>query len=74
MGLLYFGLIFIVVLIVLKIAGGKVEHPPENICDEDIIAVAKEGKKIQAIKWYRTLHNCGLKDAKEAVEKIIIES
>ena len=75
MGLLYFGLIFLIVLIVGKIVvGANIEAPPANLCDDDIINVAKEGKKIQAVKWYRTLHACSLKDAKEAVEKFIRES
>jgi ribosomal protein L7/L12 len=33
--------------------------------------VALQGKKIQAIKYYRALHNAGLKEAKEAVEDMI---
>lgn len=32
--------------------------------------LAEAGEKIQAIKLYRELHNVGLKEAKEAVEKL----
>jgi ribosomal protein L7/L12 len=43
---------------------------PPNAKDKDIVALVKEGKKIQAIKWYRELHNVGLKEAKEAVDRM----
>ena len=39
-----------------------------NISEDDIRAVLKEGKKIEAIKMYRELHLVGLKEAKDAVE------
>ena len=34
---------------------------------------ARNGRKIQAIKWYRSLYGVGLKDAKEAVERMLKE-
>lgn len=37
---------------------------------EDILATARAGNKIQAIKLYRELHGVGLKEAKEAVEEL----
>ena len=36
--------------------------------DEDVLRLARAGKKILAIKCYRSLHEVGLKEAKEAVE------
>jgi large subunit ribosomal protein L7/L12 len=44
---------------------------PENATDDDILALAKDGKKIKAIKWYRALHGVGLKEAKDAVEEMM---
>ena len=35
----------------------------------DVDRLIQLNKKIEAIKVYRTLHNVGLKDAKEAVER-----
>lgn len=39
--------------------------------DADILAVAREGNKIQAIKLYRERYNCGLAEAKDAVETML---
>ena len=44
---------------------------PEGTTDEDIRELAQQGKKIQAIKWYRELHGVGLAEAKQAVEEMI---
>jgi len=44
---------------------------PQNATDDDIRTLAKNGKKIQAIKWYRALHGVGLKEAKDAVEEMM---
>ena len=46
-------------------------HVQENITDDDIRTCARQGKKIQAVKWYRKLHDVGLKEAKEAVERML---
>lgn len=37
---------------------------------EDIASLARSGKKIAAIKAYRQMHGVGLREAKEAVERI----
>lgn len=42
----------------------------EDPTDEDIRRVFEAGHKIYAIKLYRTKYDCGLKDAKEAVERL----
>ncbi|MBE0536528.1 MAG: hypothetical protein IH624_12755 [Phycisphaerae bacterium] len=44
---------------------------PENVTDDDICLLAQQGRKIQAIKYYRKLHGTGLREAKEAVERMI---
>jgi ribosomal protein L7/L12 len=36
--------------------------------DADIDQLIREGRKIEAIKAYRLLHGCDLKDAKDAVD------
>ena len=38
--------------------------------DDSIRELLRSGKKIEAIKMYREKYNCGLKEAKEAVEKL----
>ena len=38
--------------------------------DADVERLLRAGQKIWAIKLYREIHACGLKDAKEAVERI----
>lgn len=40
--------------------------------DADILAVAREGNKIEAIKLYRERYDCGLAEAKEAVEAMLV--
>jgi ribosomal protein L7/L12 len=67
--------IVIVVLLLFLVTGGVSSDMdlPENIKDKDIRRIAKEGEKIKAIKWYRDLHQVGIKEAKEAVDKMIAE-
>ncbi|OLZ69499.1 hypothetical protein AV521_18490 [Streptomyces sp. IMTB 2501] len=38
---------------------------------DEVIALARDGKKIQAIKLYREITDAGLKEAKEAVERLV---
>ena len=40
--------------------------------DEDIRTLAEQGKKIEAIKLYRALHGTGIKEAKDAVEDMLL--
>ncbi|MFA5404886.1 MAG: CFI-box-CTERM domain-containing protein [Ignavibacteria bacterium] len=45
--------------------------------DAELLQMVREGKKIQAIKYYKEKTNCGLKDAKnyvENLEKLLIVS
>ncbi|TQV86031.1 hypothetical protein FLL46_18875 [Aliikangiella coralliicola] len=65
--------VFLVVFFLFKV--GKPGRPPvSNVTDQDVIDALKQGQKIQAIKYYRTIHGVGLKEAKEAVEAMDIES
>jgi large subunit ribosomal protein L7/L12 len=66
--------IIVVVAIAGMIGGKTIPSAPQNVSDEDIQSLAMQGQKIQAIKWYRSLHGVGLKDAKDAVEKMIEKS
>ena len=44
--------------------------PSSNLVDEDVRALARGGRKIEAIKLFRERHGGGLKDAKDAVERM----
>lgn len=69
---LYVVLGIIVVLVILAAFGrAGATPPPANLSDEQIRRTAAQGQKIQAIKWYRTLHGVGLKEAKDAVEAML---
>jgi large subunit ribosomal protein L7/L12 len=43
---------------------------PEDAANEEILSLLREGKKIEAIKHYREATGAGLKEAKDAVERI----
>lgn len=58
-------------LIVFGKGGSPADAPPTDATDEDILAFARQGQKIQAVKWYRALHGVGLKEAKDAVEAMM---
>ncbi|WP_369389002.1 ribosomal protein L7/L12 [Streptomyces sp. CG1] len=60
----------------------RVEHKLDLILDhlglreddprmDEVIALARDGKKVQAIKVYREMTDAGLKEAKEAVERLV---
>jgi len=71
MTITYVVLGFIAVLIILKVLSNSssietIETPTE----EDIKDYLRNGKKLHAIKCYRKMTGVGLKDAKEAVEKM----
>jgi ribosomal protein L7/L12 len=44
--------------------------PPRGLTDADIRAELRKGNRLEAIRWYRTLHRVGLKSAKEGVEEL----
>jgi len=43
---------------------------PSIAVDPDVVALARAGRKIEAIKRYREINGGGLKDAKDAVERL----
>jgi ribosomal protein L7/L12 len=45
-------------------------YPPSGLTDADIRAELKKGNRLEAIRWYRTLHRVGLKSAKDGIEKL----
>jgi ribosomal protein L7/L12 len=45
--------------------------PDPNSGTDDIRRMALAGNKIEAIKRYREIHGVGLKEAKDAVEKLL---
>ena len=63
--------VLIVISLVLKGKGSVVNTPPQGTSDKDIRDLALQGKKIQAVKWYRAIHGVGLKEAKDAVEQML---
>lgn len=75
MTLLYIVIGIVVVLALVALVLGSSSSAqlldlPKGANDKDIRALVKEGKKLQAIKWYRDLHQVGLREAKEAVERM----
>ena len=44
--------------------------PPPGLTDAAIRAELRKGNRLEAIRWYRTLHRVGLKRAKEGIEKL----
>lgn len=53
--------------LILDSLGLKIEETPMN----DILELALNGRKIEAIKRYREVHGVGLKEAKDAVEAMV---
>ena len=65
----------VVIVVIVALAGGRSgdDGVPPELSDEDILREAREGRKIQAIKWYRSLYGVGLREAKQAVERMLDE-
>jgi len=77
MSTIYIAIGIVVVLGILAMLGrgfsSSNSYPlPKDATDEDIRSLAKQGKKIEAIKLYRTLHDVGIKEAKDAVEDMVL--
>jgi ribosomal protein L7/L12 len=47
-----------------------IDTAPDLAVDQDVVLLARAGRKIEAIKRYRELTGVGLKEAKDAVERI----
>ncbi len=72
----YIGIGIVAVIVLIAVVGktSSSDRMPEDVTDGDIRNLAQQGRKIQAIKWYRSLHGVDLKAAKEAVEEMLKES
>jgi ribosomal protein L7/L12 len=64
--------ITIAILILLMVFLNKKRNNPTRTgsTEQDITDALNEGRKVEAIKHYRHVHNVGLKEAKEAIEKM----
>lgn len=62
--------IIITIGILLIVILNKKRNSPSMVSstEQDIIDAINDGKKIEAIKHYRFVHNVGLKEAKEAID------
>jgi ribosomal protein L7/L12 len=47
-------------------------HPGQVPTDEDVKRLAQAGEKINAIELYRQIHGGSLKEAKDAVDRMVI--
>ena len=66
-------IIIILSILIIRFANkpGSRSAPSKSLSSEqDIIDAWKGGNKVEAIKHYRYVHGVGLKEAKQAVEKI----
>jgi ribosomal protein L7/L12 len=53
-----------------RLGAGPSSGVPTAPTEDSIRELVLHGRKIDAIKAYRTLHRVGLKDAKQAVERL----
>jgi hypothetical protein len=69
MGLGY--ILLVVALFVAAIVYAALQPaPPAGLSDDHIREELRKGNRLVAIRWYRTLHRVGLKDAKEAINRL----
>lgn len=66
-----FGLIVVIsgvaLIAVVLVFAATDPSPPSGLSDAHILAAAREGKRIVALRWYRTLHGVGLRRAVEGL-------
>ncbi len=73
-GFLIIGVVAAVLIAVFK--GGRTERrsellpPPGKATMDDVKRLAKSGQTIFAIRCYRELHQCGLAEAKQVVDRL----
>jgi len=58
-----------------KAGEARIVRPNDSVTDEDaeIIDKINSQGKLSAVKWYKDTHNCGLKEAKDAVDSICVK-
>ena len=64
--------LFAVIVIMMFSAQGGSPPDPASITDDMIANSLRSGRKIEAIRYYRIRYGVGLKEAKEAVERMQI--
>ena len=71
-------LLFLVLMLIRALRGQAVrtnELPPQGgRTEEDIHWLLARDRKIEAIKVYREMHGVGLREAKEAVDRMVREN
>jgi len=71
MSTMYVGIIVAIVILLFVIFSKKRNSPSMGSSTErDIIDAINDGRKIEAIKHYRYVHNVGLKEAKKAIDEM----
>lgn len=66
---MYAGIVVASVILLIVIFNKKRNSPSMgSSTEQDIIDAINNGRKIEAIKHYRFVHNVGLKEAKDAIE------
>lgn len=60
----------IVLLIIVMFNTGKSKTDLSSITEDDILTVLKDGRRVTAVKYYRIVHGVGLKEAKDAVDRM----
>jgi len=66
--ILIVALVVLAIFILSKLGKSSTVDLPENITEEYVKDLMRQGKKVAAIKAYRTMTGLGLKDSKDAVE------
>ena len=46
------------------------QHSDRSFTDEDVVDMLREGRNISAIRAYRQIHGVGIREAKEAIERM----
>ena len=60
----------IVLLVIIIINTGKSKTDLSSITEDDILTALKDGHRVTAVKYYRIVHGVGLKEAKDAVDRM----
>lgn len=72
MTMVYLSVGLLVLMVIGLVVRRATDEPiPRDITDAQIVDLARQGKRIQAIKWYRQLHDASLREAKDAVEAML---
>ncbi|HEY9843292.1 MAG TPA: ribosomal protein L7/L12 [Candidatus Obscuribacterales bacterium] len=70
LGMIFVGVTVLLVAMAFFKRSGKAEYYVDKPTMADVERLAKAGHKIPAIKAYRQIHGVGLKEAKDAVDRL----